>query len=228
MPVKVIFSVIPATVASTVFAPTTVVPRVRVVSAWPFVPVVAVVVLRLPPPAVTANVTDTFDMAVPAWSRTSTTNASANATPGSAVWLSPEIFTSVVATWLTVAVNVTFSAIPSTVASTVWAPTLVAPNVSVVSARPVASVETVVALIVPPPAITANVTGTPANTCAGFAPSFTSTTNEFAKVALSSPVCESPDTFVSVVGVREVYVTLALFRLAMARSIAGMCVLSDA
>ena len=124
-----------------------------------------------------------------------------------------------------VAVKVTLSVVSACVteAVTVFAPP-VEPSVSVVCARPVEPVETVVALRVPPPAVTANVTGTSANTAAGFAPSFTSTTKGFVKVALAWLVCESPEIFVSVAGVREVYVTLALFRLAMARSIAGMCV----
>ena len=82
MPVKVIFSVILATVASTVFAPTTVAPKVSVVSACPLAFVVADAALRLPPPAVTLNATDTSGIALPAWSRASTTNALDNAIPG--------------------------------------------------------------------------------------------------------------------------------------------------
>ena len=90
------------------------------------------------------------------------------------------------------AVKVSDWAMPWALARTVLVPALL-PSVSVLSAWPLASVVVLVALSVPPPAVIANVTGTPVN--AALSPSCTSTTNGCARAVPDVPCWLSPDTF---------------------------------
>ena len=64
-------------------------PSVNMVDANPCAFVVALVVLRVPPPLVTANVTATPEIAVPLASVTSTTNVFASDWPAVPVWPVP-------------------------------------------------------------------------------------------------------------------------------------------
>ena len=114
----------PDTSAVTVFVPADE-PRVRVVWARPFVPVLTEAVDREPPPAVTANVTVTPDNPSPFWSRTSTTKGLDNSLLTTSDWLLPLIRWIDVATRAAasaVAVNVTGVVMPVAVAVTVFVP----------------------------------------------------------------------------------------------------------
>ena len=88
--------------------------------------------------------------AAPFWSRTETTKGSASCAPAAASCSSPESLARDRGTASPLAVKVAGSS-PATVARTVFVPG-VRPSVSVVEARPSASVGAVVADRVPPPA----------------------------------------------------------------------------
>ena len=64
-------------------------PRVRVAVATPFASVGAVVGAMEPPPATAAQVTSTFAIGLPSWSRTITRKGFASVPLGLATWLSP-------------------------------------------------------------------------------------------------------------------------------------------
>ena len=198
--VKVTPSSIPVADTETVFDPT-LAPRVRVLDARPSVLVVVLVVLSVPPPVVTENVTNIPESAEPFSSCTSTTNGFPNAVLMTPCWLSPEIFTNVVGDGrvsTVTAVKVTPSSIPVADTETVFDPTL-APRVRVLDALPSVLVVVLVVLSVPPPVVTENVTpipesGEPFSSC-------TSTTNGFAKAVLMTPCWLSPEIFANVVAV---------------------------
>ena len=97
------------------------------------------------------------------------------------------------------AVKVSVWEMPWTLARTVFVPALL-PSVSVLCALPLALVIMLVTLSVPPPAVMANVIGTPAN--ATLSVSRTSTTNGCASAAPGVPCCVSPDIFTSAVATR--------------------------
>ena len=86
---KVCPSGIPAADTVTVFVPGFG-PNVRILSALPFVLVAVLVVLSVPSPDVTVNVTGTPSNATPCSSRTATTNGSLSAAPGKPCWSFPE------------------------------------------------------------------------------------------------------------------------------------------
>ena len=65
------------------------VPRVRVAAATPFASVGVVVGAMEPPPATGAQVTSTFAIGVPLWSRTITRKGLGSVALGLATWLSP-------------------------------------------------------------------------------------------------------------------------------------------
>ena len=132
------------------------------------------------------------------------------------VVLVPSVKTGALFVVVASAVKVTDAEIPWTLARTVFVPALL-PSVSVLCALPLAPVVVLVTLSVPPPAVTANVTGTPAN--ATLLSSRTSTINGCASVVPVFPDCVSPNIFTGTVATRlskSIYTSLACS--------AGMCV----
>src|SRR5881396_1088103 len=142
-----------------------VVPRVQAVTtAIPLASVdTAVTGLTAPPPVVTANVTATPATGLLNWSRTSTAGVVATAVPTVADCVLPAwIVSCAAAPAVAVAVNVTGLTVPVEALS-VLLPAVVPRVQAVTTAIPFASVGTAVSgLTVPPPAVTANVTATPA------------------------------------------------------------------
>ncbi len=96
------------------------------VCAWPLAPVVGVAVPRLPPPAVTANVTVVPAMGCPVESFTCTTRAEARAWPTVPVCASPETLATVAAACATVTATLSAAAPEVAVTRAVPPPTAVA------------------------------------------------------------------------------------------------------
>ena len=118
------------------------------------------------------------------------------------------------------AVNSTGSEISVAVTRTVVIPSF-RPKVKCTAAIPMASVLAVLVSNLPLPAVTTNVTGTPAN--ALFCSSRTSTINGRGNVVLTRPSCAPHEISRSVVGVRLSNVTSIPFV-----CMAGICVLMEA
>ena len=97
------------------------------------------------------------------------------------------------------ALNVSVRVIPVTDTVTVFVPGF-GPNVRVLSARPLLSVVTLVALSVPPPLLTENVTWTPGKGLSDW--SRTSTINGFSSAAPGCPSWSLPEIISNLLGIR--------------------------